>query len=613
MKTREIIKPNLGIYLGMPPSQVPARGLIDCLNVRVLQGKIVRDNLGWGEFPNSDTPLNLDDLPTTLISSFRLRDGTIRTVFGNTRDLFAWDDDDQLVTYITPRYGTGTVTVTNGSPTIEGAGTAFLANVKAGDQFALGANEDDPAATWYEVLAVVDDDTLTLTANYAQATQAGQAYTIRSVFTGDENDFFFTEIFYGGTGFGSGTGDDRWYATNNVDRVVAWDGVATQVYRPDLGDVETCAYLRRDSNRMIFVAPTVSGAYKKFSIRTSDVGAPEDTVNGEAAELVVHDGDDELLLAMPIGDLLSIYGRRSITVAQYVGAPLFYAFRSVVPDAGPVSARAVADFPDHHYFISDDAQYIFDGTRAEVVNSHVWRDVARRIVPERVAQLHCWFDDTVGELLWAVPLTTDTAPEDGSPERAYVHHYLEDVDASRYPDPHTLREVPARVFGPFLRPESLTWDQMENEWDEYNIRWNDKFFFAKFPQSLFGDVSGNIFILNEQATQNGTIPVSYARFPRIALGTPKTKGVVTRIYPYIEQQPDSTQEVQVRLWTTNVFEGIAALVSDLAIAMGFGTSKNFVNPRKAARFAEVEIGTSASPAYWACSGYAMDTETGGDR
>lgn len=67
---------------------------------------------------------------------------------------------------------TGTCTVTNGSPTITGSGTAWAANVRAGWGF------QGPDGRVYEVLAVVSDTEITLARNYAGSTLAGQQYDL---------------------------------------------------------------------------------------------------------------------------------------------------------------------------------------------------------------------------------------------------------------------------------------------------------------------------------------------------------------------------------------------------------------------------------------------------
>ncbi len=605
---KNITAASLGLYLGMPPSQVPSRGMSDCLNVRLRQGVVVRDNLGWAPFPNTDDAINLDGKTVTLIDSFVLRNGTTKTLLGNTTDLFVFDDNTNTVAYLTPRYETGTVSVTNGSPTVTGSGTAFDTELHAGCFIYVGAiSETDPTAAWYEIDSVDSATQVTLTSNYLGATAAGQSYTARVTFTGDADDVFFTEYFYGGSSYTGGTGDDRWYATNGVDAIVAWDGADDQVYLPNLGNVDTCRSLRRDTNRMVYVAPTVSGTFEKFSIRTSDVGKPEDTVNGEAVQLIVHDRNDELLFAANIGGLLAIYGRKSVTVAQYVGVPIVYAFRAVVTSVGPISARGVAVFPEYHYFVSDGSQYIFDGTRADQINTHIWEDVTSRIVPARVGQLHHGFDYSNGELLWVTPLTSDSDPEGGFPEHAYVHHFLEDLGTDRLPDPHTYRDLPATVFGNYARASTFDFSDLDENWAEYNFRWSDRFFFQRYPQILFGTVDGDVFILNEFATQNGVDPVSYARFGRAGLSrSPSQRMTINRVYPYMEQIDSSADSVIVAVYTTNVLDGNAQLATSLTFGLAQDGLANFVSPLKVATYCDVQIGTTEGSFYWSISGYAVD-------
>lgn len=69
-------------------------------------------------------------------------------------------------------YTTGTVAVTNASPTVTGTGTAFVANALAGDAFR------GPDGVIYEIISVDSNLQLTISPNYGGATAAGQAYRI---------------------------------------------------------------------------------------------------------------------------------------------------------------------------------------------------------------------------------------------------------------------------------------------------------------------------------------------------------------------------------------------------------------------------------------------------
>ncbi len=610
-----ILDATLGLYLGMPHGARPPRALIDCLNVRIKQKRVVHDNLGWAPFPNDYSAINLDSKPVTLIDSFEKRDGTIQTIFGNTTDIFEYDSVAETVAYLTPRYETGTIDVTNGDATVMGTGTSWLTEAKAGDFIYVGGTgENDPAETWYEILSITSDTELELTVNYPGATSSGESYTLRQVFQGTVKNPWFTETFYNADDLTSGsTQGDRWYATNGIDAVIAWDGDDDVVYEPALGNVDTCRYLRRHKNRMVYVGPTVSGEDKKFSIRTSDVGKPEDTVNGEATELIVHDGPDELLAAEPIGELLAIYAKSHVVLAQYIGLPLVYAFRAVISEYGPISQRAISVYPDFHDFVAPDRMYRFNGANAEALDDHVWREVLRTITPERTAFFHTHFDEEQGELLHVVPLNTDTdTGENGVPERAYQRHYMEDM-GGRAPQPYTLRELPALCFGNHKRDNTLTWNQISENWQDYNYRWNDKFFLKLFPLTLFGDENGNVFILNESTTKNGTTMDSYARFARIPAGSIEFRSVISRIYPYIEEQIGSTATVTITLYGSDTMEGVASQLSAQSFETGIPETRHFVTPRKSTRFAEVQIGFEDQQNYWGVTGYALQTEPGAGR
>jgi hypothetical protein len=69
-------------------------------------------------------------------------------------------------------YRTGTVSVTNGSATVTGSGTLFVANVVAGYGIAL------PDGRLYEVASVNTNTSITITPAYLGSTASGQSYAI---------------------------------------------------------------------------------------------------------------------------------------------------------------------------------------------------------------------------------------------------------------------------------------------------------------------------------------------------------------------------------------------------------------------------------------------------
>jgi hypothetical protein len=70
-------------------------------------------------------------------------------------------------------YKAGTVTVTNASAVVTGAGTAFIQNVRAGDGF-IGPN-----GVTHEIVSVDSGTQITISPVYSGATAAGQAYRVQ--------------------------------------------------------------------------------------------------------------------------------------------------------------------------------------------------------------------------------------------------------------------------------------------------------------------------------------------------------------------------------------------------------------------------------------------------
>ncbi len=76
------------------------------------------------------------------------------------------------------QYRTGNVSVVNGSPTVTGDTSAWLANVSAGDLFKIVGT-----GAVYQVASVESNTSLTLTSPFAGSTAGGLLYVIVRDFT----------------------------------------------------------------------------------------------------------------------------------------------------------------------------------------------------------------------------------------------------------------------------------------------------------------------------------------------------------------------------------------------------------------------------------------------
>ena len=606
-KSTAVFPSNLGLFFDRPPLAVPARGLLAGLNFRIKEGKIEASNLGWGPF-GTFNPLSG---PVTLVEQFFLRSGGQILIFGTTKDLYQYVEVDGSVDFITPRYETGTANPTNGVATVSGSGTLWDTNLKIGDELFFGSTgEVDPDATgnggWYEVLSITDDTNLTLTANYT-GTGGAQAYTGRKLYTGDLLDYWRTATFLDA----QPEDKDLWFATNGVDDIVTWDGVADQITPSVL--TFTCKELAVFKNMLLYGSIIEDGGETKpTSIKNSDVGSPQELASGLAGEFVISDTVDPIVTMLQLGDNLIIYGTRTATIMQFVGDPLQFIFRTGLTGIGPLTGRLVADFGDFHKFIGADNQYTFDGVTLKEIGGHVWREILRTKAPNRIDLAFSHFDEENGDLIWAVPLTTDVnAGTDQSLKFAYPEHYLEGTDDELFL-PFSKRDFPFTVGGFFERQTTLTWNVISDTWAELNFRWNDQFFDAAFPFSLLGDEAGQVFTLNTSMNGDGVALRSFVRFGRRAIGDGRERNLVRRIYPFADQFVAAGYTLDVTLYVGDHAQGSLTATPTLDYDITLG-AENFVSPFRRGRYMEVEFGTAGPTQPWGLSGYDADVTSGGRR
>jgi len=602
-RSSAIIRPNLGLYIGQARLDTPSRGLVAGNNFRIQQGKLNNFNLGWEPF--FDLQLNGAVL---LIDNFFLATGIQILIFATPTDIYQFNEGSETVSFITPRYETGTVDVSAADPAVvTGTGTLWAANVFAGDQISFGAaGETDPTATWYTIDTVDNDTQLTLTTTVAGAPLSSQDYTIRKLFSGDAGDIWQTATFLNAHGT-----EDRWYATNGVDDVVRWNGTADQVtLLSGLGF--SCKALSVYKNMLLYGNIVQSGTALPTTVINSHPGEPENTTTGLASQFVVHNGVDGISAMLPIGDSIAIYSAKTVVLGQFVGEPLVMLFRTVSRGSGPVSGRMVIQFGDYHEFIGSDIQYRFDGASLREINGQVWREIIRTRDPSRIDLGFTHMDEENAEVLWVVPSTTDPGASDPltPAASAFSEYYLETVSRDLALSPFSKRDFPFTASGFFERTSTLTWADLAQEWNSLTFRWNDQFFSAAFPLNVCGDNQGRLYTFSTSQNADGQPMLSFVRFARRAAVDGRARGLVTRVYPFASRFLTATYDLEVKLGLADYASGPATITSAFPFDITL-SSEHFVTPYRRARFFEVQFGTSDGP--WEIEGYDVDVVNGGRR
>ncbi len=595
-----VLDPTLGLYLARRALDVPLRGLVDGDNFRIQEGELTNQNIGY----QSTSVPNLDGHPVMEIFQFRTRELGDLTVFATTVNLYNWDGTDLV--YINPIYATGTIEVALGTETtVTGTGTLWDTgtpkNAKAGDFIAFGAaDENDPAATWYEIASVDSDTQLTLT-TAATVQAALTTYTIRKVYTGDLDDTWEMEPFINGP-----ANTDWLYMTNGKDTITRWDGAGPSVYSA-VGF--TCKHLAAAFNQMLYANIVQSGNTLPVDMINSNIGDPEDVSTGISEQFKVHDDAGEIQRMLPLGDVVVIYSKRNVTLAQFAGDPLVYIFRKAVSDAGPVSSRLVLDFGDYHEFLSTDAMYRFDGASITPNSDHIWKTIIRNLDPSRVHQSHAFIVEEQGEAMWAVTQADDSG--DG-PEKALTEHYIEQLNRNNEV-PYSRRNYPFLSTGIFNQQSTLTWNEIADAWDDYSGSWNDIFQIANFPLVYAGDAEGNIFQINSGVTADGVALNSFVRFGRRPSGDGNKRGLIWRVYPYARDINGTQADLNVYLHVADHAQGTTTEWGPFPFSLALPEGEHFVTPRHRGRFFEVEFRMNSTSGSYGINGYDYEGRRGGYR
>lgn len=632
-RRRLIRRPILGVYLNRPSLDIDPRALDDCLNVRIRDGKIRNEGLGWENFPQfaSDANrINLDDKQVTLIDEYRSRAGSTTVIMANKTDVFKFNPGagpPATVTYMTPRYAAGSAEVIAGpTTTVTGTGTLWKTakvtapvtlgygdNVRPGDFISFGdAAEVELTATWHEIASITDDTHLELVAS--TATVADGDYTIRQTFTGTVDDLWLTATFENAQD-ASPVGSDVYYVTNGKE-MMSWNGVATEFsfFFPGFigrGIIKTKGVLA-------FWNLLEAGQEKPGQVAYSEISKPNNFSTNGAGRIEPTDGVRDLKIIKPIGDQFACYFHGDIVMMQFVDAPLFFIARVAVPGVGVIAPRAMMDFGDFHEFLSTDAAYRFDGVTIEESMSQVFRSVLRGVAPNRVKRAYAYIDEENAEVIWSVPLTTDGQGAEQPPKKAFVEHYIEDVGPN-LPTPMTIREFEFTAIGTFEASSSLKFEDFPaTAFNATALTWGSRELSASFPFQIAGDDNGDIYILNTVNTRNGVGFDSFVTFPRVALADGNFKGLVERIEPFAGTRGGASGYKLIVF--LNVFDTPDGDRKD-AHLLNFDITQaglRYVPVRKSGRYGSIAFGTfkilqAEASTPWDLEGYAITVSPVGER
>jgi len=417
---------------------------------------------------------------------------------------------------------------------------------------------------------------------------------------------------FGGT---NRLGDLSLFGTG-VDPIVLWDPTRNHaVYLSTFAF--TCGLLRRFNNVMIYGRLCPAGVTRttdlqQTQIANSDNGLPRTVAGGVTFQGTVSDGPEPIQYLGILGNTLLIYtgsnsgtgvntvsaaaAKGSIITAQFVGLPTIWQFQTVVRGRSALTGLLIQEFTDRHEFITIEGQFRYNGMFLQVMNDHIWRGVFGNIDLTNLRLSFSVQMPTLGQVIWYVPvLSPSTSPVTLI---GYCEHYGEMANSYLF-KPYSQRDgtlLTGSTYGltSFLGSNSV----------------RDLSIAVASGGAFVGAGDGGVYTLGAAALnspQKGSQPmVSSVTFASRVVAGERSRGLVKRIYPFLETQAIGAANVGPAQ-STSAFTltvtlklqdriGGAVTVTDaqtlLPLSLDTGTANRFTTHYRRGRVASVTFSTT---------------------
>lgn len=245
--------------------------------------------------------------------------------------LLVVDGDNRIKKYrgsTNSNYSTGTITVTNGSPTITGSSTVWATSTNA----EIGEYIQLPDSKWYKITAITSNTSITIEVNYQGSTLSGQSYVISpwGEVQGDLNRSTSVSSLIRPTGN---------YIENHINRIWNLDG-----------------------NTLRFSSLDTSIDGEHFN--------DWDTANN-AGTIIIPSGDGDSGTGLySLANSLYVFQKHAIW-RLYGNSPANFELRNVTNEVGLLDKRTLVEWNDIIIFLSDLGVQFFDGSNIRNVTDGV--------------------------------------------------------------------------------------------------------------------------------------------------------------------------------------------------------------------------------------------------
>ncbi len=490
------------------------------------------------------------------------------------KDIYAYDFANTRWTILTPVYTTGTIEVKVGELNkVYGSGTpAWDTNLKAGDFIKIGSGEVHTGSTWYEIQTINSATLLTLTSN-APITAPGTNYVARKIFTGDDNQYWWSATFQ------DKNLGETWIAVNGKDKPVRWTG-SNQVQA--LANLPTnfvsAKYVEIYKNRVMF-AWTVEVGNQPQRERWSEVANCEDWNDSDFHDFV--DEDTWIVGICNFNDYHIVMKEYEAYIGRHVGGTYIFDYERSTTCIGCKSSESLIPRKDYVYYFGRDNQFHrWNLLRDESISLEILPET-KNFDPNGEQYVYGWDIDVKHQIRWH-------CMEAGEPYNNYtvVYDYTKEIlQVWQYKSAQACCAIGEYLIVTDLYVDDPVWG--EYYVDEQDGYWDDRRFESNAAIPIYGGFDGYVRTADTGYNDDGATYTRTFRTIRENHGAPQQfKRLWKREY-WLEADISGVIGTKIRRDDETTWEFGAKQIS--LVEAGKDITKKFVTWNKTGRSFQTQI------------------------
>ena len=304
----------------------------------------------------------------------------------------------------------------------------------------------------------------------------------------------------------------RLLMTNGSNRPIEWSGTLSErfdQFRPNYEGFTTCRTVSLLNDHLFLGAITLAASGEADQeVAWSDTGRFNEFTLGNSGVQILAQFESAIKAMQVLGDRLVIYSDDQIVNAAFIGAPLIFAFETIIPEGTRlISPKSVISINLGHVYAAQENIYIFDGSRGLRVLGNLIRNDYKSVKNNDHLFKACSLNDFAKRTIYlALPDITDALP-DGTGVGSIIYTLEYDVfNLSEMVWGKEKYDDDVRAMGFYYNTVVVKWPDTASEanaypsgvtWEDDTATWANEGEQLDFPIRCFGNEAGEVFIITE--------------------------------------------------------------------------------------------------------------------